>query len=755
MVRNTVGNINSKSTTPYIADVWYYVAGTYTSTVTTIQVNETQEDADVGTSDWSDFPSTNLEVGRRLDTANHFDGKIDEIRISNIKRNQSWLDASFHSQNQTTGYMTYGSPVSVTSIAAPQDLEASTVAIDEIALTWTRGAESNYTYIRRSYTDYPATVEDGTLVCNITGESYNDVGLASYVRVYYRAWAYNESTNTYSLEYDENWNRTGPGNPTDGHGTTEENNLNVSWTIGRDASHTLVIRKVDSYPTSRTDGTEIYNGTDEYYVDTNALQTYHYRLYSYDDLINLYSDGVNAPWGALDVNCYDEDTLESLVFNALVTDISGDEAYYVTNCTNTYRINSGNLPQGENIGVQISAYDDYNNITENFTGYPHYQNSTTTYIQLQYPPLSKITTNVTTYNSSGNSEDYPQFIITDDIITIYPNAADEFSQVNISYVYEAYGQRWYYMDLEENQMYSLNAYLPPSQLKQLYILQVYDVYDNPVEEAKLDIKRFMNNTLEFVNISIIYTDSSGSADVFLIPSRPHKIIVSADGYDTKTFDFTPDPTFYGVYYPKILKIYGTTTTEPEVEAFWNLINFNATIYINQTIYVQFNVTDDNITNAQFYTYELFNFSSTLNATNTTTSNTFAFWVRNINISRQYEVTCHLNHTVLGYVVQSIIINPIYAPRYTDIEAKIRAVFGNYNLGFVNIFFIYIPAIVILVIFSRTKKKGIQGIGVIGSGLWMGYIGMQVPVPTEALALVPFIIAIGFILIFIKGGSENI
>ncbi len=37
-----------------------------------------------------------------------WDGKIDEIRVSNINRNTSWISASFHTQNQTTGFITFG-----------------------------------------------------------------------------------------------------------------------------------------------------------------------------------------------------------------------------------------------------------------------------------------------------------------------------------------------------------------------------------------------------------------------------------------------------------------------------------------------------------------------------------------------------------------------------------------------------------------------------------------------------------------------
>jgi len=84
-------------------------------------VNTTQLNAESGqTINWDgDSLSTTTKKCLGHNEQNYFyDGKMDEFRISLVKRSNAWLKASFHSGNQTTGFITLGSqgsnvPVSV------------------------------------------------------------------------------------------------------------------------------------------------------------------------------------------------------------------------------------------------------------------------------------------------------------------------------------------------------------------------------------------------------------------------------------------------------------------------------------------------------------------------------------------------------------------------------------------------------------------------------------------------------------------
>jgi len=74
--------------------------------------------------------------------------------------------------------------------------------------------------------------------------------------------------------------------------------------------------------------------------------------------------------------------------------------------------------------------------TEYFTGYPLQQNETTTYIQLAHIPSSLESVNVTCYYPGASpSRSFPSFILTDNVITIYPYTARRFTQVNVTYTY--------------------------------------------------------------------------------------------------------------------------------------------------------------------------------------------------------------------------------------------------------------------------------------------------------------------------------
>lgn len=86
--------------------------------------------------------------------------------------------------------------------------------------------------------------------------------------------------------------------------------LNLTWTMGAGADRTVIIKKQDSYPANRADGTVAYNGTANSYEDGTVTtgNHYYYRAWSYctEGGLHHYSD------------TYDEDNkvaLEPAVFD--------------------------------------------------------------------------------------------------------------------------------------------------------------------------------------------------------------------------------------------------------------------------------------------------------------------------------------------------------------------------------------------------------------------------------------------------------
>jgi hypothetical protein len=81
-----------------------------------------------------------------------------------------------------------------------------------------------------------------------------------------------------------------PQPPTNFFATTyDQAQIDLSWTKGVGANNTYIVRKIDSYPIDRTDGTIVYNGTETSYSDTGLSQStqYYYRAWSFaQGLIN-------------------------------------------------------------------------------------------------------------------------------------------------------------------------------------------------------------------------------------------------------------------------------------------------------------------------------------------------------------------------------------------------------------------------------------------------------------------------------------
>jgi len=67
--------------------------------------------------------------------------------------------------------------------------------------------------------------------------------------------------------------------------------VSITWVKNLAADTTLIRRKPDAYPSSITDGTEVYNSTGQSYIDGDVTQgnTYYYRTWSYNETYNIWS----------------------------------------------------------------------------------------------------------------------------------------------------------------------------------------------------------------------------------------------------------------------------------------------------------------------------------------------------------------------------------------------------------------------------------------------------------------------------------
>ena len=328
----------------------------------------------------------------------------------------------------------------------------------------------------------------------------------------------------------------------------------------------------------------------------------------------------------------------------------------------------------------------------------------------------------------------------------------------------SYRDRVYYYDLNPNQVYNYSFYLPPIEtpgdpsspedenISRLYRLRVVDENLYPVDEARVDIQRRISDT-EYSGVSVVITNGYGESDVWLIPNVHYKVFISKTGYTSAIDEWFPDPVFYGADYPTIFTIYSSTSAG-DIFTFWDFCILNSTRFDNSSIRVMFEDTNRSTTNLRFTIIEVFNFTETLFAqSNVFTVNNMSLWITATNLSRSYRVVIRLNHTYLGWVNQTILIGPYRTAIYDsdEFENKIENVIGEFDLGYVRMFFVFVPFIVVLVAFGRSHP----GFGVVGGGLWLGFSGVFLEMPVQFLIVVPFVVAVGVILMVVKGGESKL
>ncbi|BFT95039.1 hypothetical protein MNSC_10470 [Minisyncoccus archaeophilus] len=179
-------------------------------------------------------------------------------------------------------------------------------------LNWTKGSSTN-TVIRRSINTPPQNQEQGTLVYNSTSSSFTDtdITLTKNTTYCYSIWSYNPTTASLSTEYLSSCGTlSNMATPTNlSFPTVAYNSIILNWTPGTGSTNTLIVRKQGSIPTSRTDGTTIYEDNGNAFIDTglNTNTQYCYALYAkngeeYTEALTgckktlLYVSGAAAGW---------------------------------------------------------------------------------------------------------------------------------------------------------------------------------------------------------------------------------------------------------------------------------------------------------------------------------------------------------------------------------------------------------------------------------------------------------------------------
>jgi hypothetical protein len=257
-----------------ISLIW--TKGTY-ATHTRIQrsVGGYPEDINDGSNVYNGTSSITSDTGLSEDTRYYY-------------RAWSWNDTSnlWSSTNETGSNTTFSLPF------APTGFSATTVDIDQINLTWTKGTHAVYTRVMQKTGSYPVSLTDGSLVYNGTGDESSSSSLSFGMRYYYRAWSWNDSSGIWSEANSSTYNITAPFAPT-GFTTTvmSTSQINLAWNKGTYANYTRIQRKTGSYPTNISDGINVYNDTN-FSVSITGLNPgtlYYFRAWSWNSSLGVWS----------------------------------------------------------------------------------------------------------------------------------------------------------------------------------------------------------------------------------------------------------------------------------------------------------------------------------------------------------------------------------------------------------------------------------------------------------------------------------
>lgn len=99
-----VGLVNG--TTDLRDDTWHYVVGTWDGTLR-VYVDSVEENSSVAAGSITNA-AVNVRIGDFVSDKLRFNGSIDEVRISKIVRDGSWINATYRTTNSPTAFLTVG-----------------------------------------------------------------------------------------------------------------------------------------------------------------------------------------------------------------------------------------------------------------------------------------------------------------------------------------------------------------------------------------------------------------------------------------------------------------------------------------------------------------------------------------------------------------------------------------------------------------------------------------------------------------------
>lgn len=357
---------------------WYYTAATAHNPTTTftLYLNTSKVDeANIITGNI--YNNEPLYIGRRgLDQ--NFDGTIEEVRISNIARNWSWINATFHTTNQTDTFLYWGNEeenINISVSAITPAIGATGINLYtplSFTVSHTNGSSMDVTW----YTNVSGAWASFATNTSVNNGTYKQYNLDFNEREHYYWWRFDISdgleTYTSGNLYFETEPDYIPGNPTNISASFSAGGaLNITWENDAEADTVTVVSRNDSYPATHTDGWVRQNISATWFNDTTITGERYFTLFSYNGTDgSKWSPGAQVSWGGLGLNTFSEDLGLPLTFDIEITNEDSSTTYQATGLTNTHYVDTDNIPFGADTVFRVSAanYQDsiyYYNINQN------------------------------------------------------------------------------------------------------------------------------------------------------------------------------------------------------------------------------------------------------------------------------------------------------------------------------------------------------------------------------------------------------
>ena len=585
--------------------------------------------------------------------------------ISGLTANNTYYFTAW-GYNPTGGFFSDGNDTTISSTinasGTPYGFTAVASNDTYVDLSWT--AASDYTTILRKVDSSPTSMTDGTVVFNNSGNSYTDTGLNPTTHYYYRAWGWNGVAHSGGSVADDNI--TWPGKPTDFVGNIIGGGLNLSWTKGINSTRTVIRNNTGSYPVNIADGYLVANTTFNYKIVSGATNIDYFTAFAYvkKDGEALYSEPVNVVWGGLEIWVFKstEPWIAVENYTVFITNQDGSETFQNTSQNNPTRIDVSDVPNGEDIQVMVSK-DGYNSAVK--------------YMDLLENEWYNVTFLLTPDESGGGTPGNDDYI---------PPSDDN----------ESYGY--------------------------LYVISVVGYQEeytsDPVENAYVVFKQYVNTTDEFVDYWAEYTDSEGQISLYLTPDTTYKVTISKEGYITTEDDYIPSSSVF----TKQFRIYPESTPADVVDIFNDVITFTGVMQSNNTVLITYVDSNSSTIDTVIRLYESYNNTDVLRDTDSRSGeNSFSYYAGVANTSRTHLAVLHFNNTG-NFDVSSpytLVVAPLLPPSNDtfNIDDRIEPVIGPAGpFSWADVIAVVLP-IICLVAFGVYNV----GAGIFMCGLSLGLV----------------------------------